>query len=144
MLSFINGSDTTKIGVGLTGIGSFFFILGIVMLLDSVLLTMGNVLFIVGIGMIMGPHRSLKFFYSRRRASFFFFLGVFLVVMKWCFVGLIIQGFGMLNLFRNFVPMLLNVLGSIPFIGPVFNSLFFRNGKNVVNGDAQRSGGRNV
>lgn len=144
MNSLLNGSDATKIGVGLTGLGIFFFFLGLVLLLDSVLLTMGNLLFIVGISMIMGPSRSMKFFYFRRRASFFFFLGVFLVLMRWCLLGLTIQGFGMLNLFRNFIPMLLSVLGSIPFIGSIFNSSIFHKFKHVVNADAQRSGGRNV
>lgn len=143
MNGILNGSDGTKIGVGLTGLGVFFFGLGVVMLLDSVLLTMGNILFIAGIVMIMGLHRSMKFFYSRRRASLFFFLGVLLVLMKWCFFGLIIQGFGMLNLFRNFIPLLLKVLGSIPFIGPFFN-LLSSSDKHVMNADAQKSGAWNV
>lgn len=144
MDGFFNGSDATKIGVGLTGLGVFFFGLGVLMLLDSVLLTMGNILFIAGIIMIMGLHRSMKFFYSRRRASFFFFLGVLLVLVKWCFLGLIVQGFGMLNLFRNFIPLLLKVLGSIPVVGPFLNYLFSPSTQNAVNADAQKSGSWNV
>eukprot|EP00796_Vickermania_ingenoplastis_P001852 gene1852-1131_t len=122
MDSLYNWNDMTKIGVGLTGLGIFFFGLGIVMLLDSVLLTMGNLLFIAGIAVVMGPKRFTNFFRLRMRASTFFFAGVFFVLMRWCWLGLMLQGFGALNLFGNFIPMVLRVLESMPLIGSFMSS----------------------
>ncbi|CUF39495.1 membrane-associated protein, putative [Bodo saltans] len=121
MDSLYNWNDGTKIGVALTGLGIFFSGLGIVFFLDSALLTMGNLLFVAGVALVMGPARCKSFFLDRRRmrASICFFLGIFLVMLGWCFIGLIIQGFGGLNLFGNFFPMVVRVLESMPVIGNV-------------------------
>ncbi|ORC92758.1 putative to be involved in ER-Golgi transport [Trypanosoma theileri] len=122
MDSLYNWNDSTKIGVALTGLGAFFTFLGIIMLLDSVLLTMGNILFVAGVALVMGPKRFKAFFLARRRASGCFFVGILLIIAGFCFTGLIIQGFGALNLFGNFFPMIARVLESVPFLGPVMLS----------------------
>lgn len=122
MDSLYNWSDATKIGVALTGLGVFFTLMGVVMLLDSILLTMGNVFFVAGVAMVMGPTRCRTFFVARRRASICFFVGMLCVLFRWCFIGLCIEGFGALNLFGNFFPMIARVLESMPVIGPVMLS----------------------
>ncbi|CCW69572.1 unnamed protein product [Phytomonas sp. Hart1] len=122
MDSLYRWSDTTKIGVALTGLGFFFSALGFIMFLDSVLLTMGNILFVVGVALVMGPLRFKNFFLARCRASTCFFVGILLVLLGWCFLGLLIQGFGALNLFGNFFPMVTRVLESLPVIGPIILS----------------------
>lgn len=126
MDSLYNWSDTTKIGVALTGLGVFFTLMGIVLLLDSILLTMGNVFFVAGVVMVMGRTRCKNFFVSRRRASTCFFLGMLLVLLRWCFIGLCIEGFGALNLFGNFFPMIARVLESMPIIGPIMMTYPFQ------------------
>ncbi|KEG14171.1 putative to be involved in ER-Golgi transport [Trypanosoma grayi] len=122
MDSLYNWNDSTKIGVALTGLGAFFTFLGVIMLLDSALLTMGNILFVAGVALVMGPRRFQSFFLSRRRASGCFFVGMLLIIMGFCFVGLLLQGFGALNLFGNFFPMVARVLESVPLLGPVMLS----------------------
>nr|CCC94285.1 putative predicted to be involved in ER-Golgi transport [Trypanosoma congolense IL3000] len=122
MDSLYHWNDSTKLGVALTSLGAFFNFLGIIMFLDSVLLTMGNVLFVAGIALVMGPNRFKSFFLYRRRASGCFFFGMFLIVMKFSLLGLLVQGFGGLNLFGNFFPMIARVLESFPLIGPVMLS----------------------
>lgn len=122
MDSLHSWSDTTKIGVMLTGLGVLFSLLGVVFLLDSVLLTMGNVLFVAGVALVMGPRRFNSFFLSRRRASVCFFVGMLLVLLGWCLVGLFVEGFGALNLFGNFFPMAARVLEMAPIIGPIMLS----------------------
>jgi hypothetical protein len=121
MDSLYNWNDGTKIGVALTGLGLFFTVLGVVFFLDSALLTMGNLLFVAGVALVMGPARCKSFFLDRRRlrASACFFAGIFLVMVGWCFIGLMIQGFGGLNLFGNFFPMVVRVLESMPVVGSV-------------------------
>lgn len=122
MDSLYSWSDTTKIGVALTVMGMIFFLLGVLLLLDRTLLTMGNILFVAGIGLVMGHVRFKKFFLKRLRASVCFFLGIALVLAGWCITGIIIQGFGALNLFGNFFPMIARVLESVPVIGPIIQS----------------------
>jgi hypothetical protein len=115
-------SDAAKIGVALTSFGLFFMFLGVIFLLDSALLTLGNLLFVAGVVLVMGPQRCRTFFLdpARRRASVCFVVGVFLVMMRWCFFGLIIQGFGALNLFGNFVPVVVMMLEATPVLRPIF------------------------
>ncbi len=122
--SLYDMSDTTKIGVALTAFGSFFFLLGMLMFLDSALLTLGNLLFVSGVVLVMGTHRCRSFFFdrSRLRATSCFFGGILCVMRGWCFVGLMLQGFGGLNLFGNFFPMVVRVLEALPLIGPVILS----------------------
>lgn len=121
MDSLYNWNDATKIGVVLTGLGIFFSFLGIVMLLDSALLTLGNILFVAGVALVMGPARSKSFFLDPRRfrSSICFFFGILLVMWGWCLIGLMVQGFGALNLFGNFFPMVVRVMESMPVIGTV-------------------------
>ena len=129
MDSLYNWNDATKIGVALTGLGVFFSFLGIVMLLDSALLTLGNMLFVAGIALVMGPARCKSFFLEKRRlrSSACFFIGILLVMLGWCLVGLMIQGFGALNLFGNFFPMVVRVFESMPVIGPLLEHPFAQN-----------------
>ena len=124
MDALYNWNDTTKIGVALTALGSFFFFLGVVMLLDSAMLTLGNILFVAGVFLVMGPQRSKGFFFDRRRlrASIPFFFGIFLVLIGHCFLGLIVQGFGGLNLFGNFFPTVIRVLEAMPVIGNILQA----------------------
>lgn len=121
MENFYNPGDLAKIGVMLTGFGCFFFLIGFMMALDSAMLTVGNLLFVAGVALTMGPQRCKNFFLDkrRRRPSICFFIGIVLVMVRWCFLGLLIQGFGGLNLFGNFVPMVIRVLESMPIIGPI-------------------------
>lgn len=122
MDSLYNWSDATKMGVGLTALGTFFTFFGIIMLLDRVLLTMGNLLFVGGVALIMGTQRFSSFFTKRRRASGCFFFGMVLVLAGWCLLGLLLQGFGALNLFGNFFPVIARVLEAAPLIGPAMRS----------------------
>ena len=124
MDSLYNPGDATKIGVLLTGFGGFFFFMGIVMVLDSSLLTLGNILFVAGVSLTMGPHRCKSFFLEKKRmrSSICFFVGILLVMLGWCFFGLIIQMFGALNLFGNFFPMVVRLLESLPLLGPLMRS----------------------
>lgn len=124
MDSLYNPGDLTKLGVLLTGFGIFFSFIGVLMFLDSAMLTIGNLLFVAGVALVMGPQRCRGFFFDRRRAraSICFFLGIVLVVFGHCLIGIVIQGFGGLNLFGNFFPMVVRMLETLPLIGPLMRS----------------------
>ncbi|CAG8522181.1 26514_t:CDS:2 [Dentiscutata erythropus] len=94
-------SDTQKIGVGLTAFGSFFMLLGVLLLFDGGLLAIGNILFISGITLI---------------------IGVLLVFIKWPVLGMVIELFGFLNLFGDFFPVVISFLRKLPVIGSLLNA----------------------
>ena len=50
-----------EFGVSFTAGGIFFFVFGIMTFFDSALLALGNVLFIIGITLIIGPQRTIAF-----------------------------------------------------------------------------------
>ncbi|KAL6511131.1 Golgi Transport [Orobanche gracilis] len=64
MLSF-EMNDRKKIGLGLTGFGIFFSILGIIFFFDKGLLAMGNILFLSGVTLTIGLKSSMQFFIKR-------------------------------------------------------------------------------
>ncbi|CAE6493701.1 unnamed protein product [Rhizoctonia solani] len=94
-------SDGQKIGVGLTSFGVFFMFLGVMLFFDGGLLALGNILFVSGLTLIIGPTKTFYFFARKQklRGTICFVTGILLVFFKWPFVGMIIETFGFLNLF---------------------------------------------
>eukprot|EP00992_Anisonema_acinus_P012978 TRINITY_DN8479_c0_g1_i2.p1 TRINITY_DN8479_c0_g1~~TRINITY_DN8479_c0_g1_i2.p1 ORF type:complete len:103 (+),score=20.82 TRINITY_DN8479_c0_g1_i2:66-374(+) len=62
MLMFGGMSDNKKIGIGLTLSGCLFTFLGVVLFFDSLLLTMGNILFLAGVALAIGARKAAAFF----------------------------------------------------------------------------------
>ncbi|XP_064824018.1 vesicle transport protein GOT1A-like isoform X2 [Oncorhynchus masou masou] len=100
-------TETQKIGVGLTGFGLFFLLFGVLLYFDSVLLAFGNVLFLTGLMFIIGLRRSVGFFFQRQklRGSTFFLGGVALVLFRWPIIGMAVESYGFVLLFRSFFPV---------------------------------------
>jgi hypothetical protein len=101
-----------EIGVGLTGAGCLFFVLGTMLLLDRALLTLGNILFVSGVVLIIGPMRAASFFAQprRRKGAVCFFAGIALVLWGWTIVGMGVEAFGFVNLFGDFFPLALAIV----------------------------------
>ena len=56
------------------------------------------------------------------RGTICFFLGLGLVVyMRWGLIGIILEGFGFLNLFGNFLPVVLTVCRQVPFLATILD-----------------------
>ena len=53
-------SDSQKIGIGLTGFGSVFLFLGMILFFDRVLLAFGNILFVAGLACLIGFQRTYR------------------------------------------------------------------------------------
>ena len=52
--------DRRKIDLGLTGFGVFFMFLGCLFFFDRGFLAMGNLLFLSGVTMIIGPRSTVR------------------------------------------------------------------------------------
>ncbi|RDD43137.1 Vesicle transport protein GOT1A [Trichoplax sp. H2] len=96
-------TDTQKIGIGVTAFGMFFLFLGMLMLFDKALLAVGNILFLSGIGMVIGLARTYSFFFQRHKmkGTVCFFLGIVIVIFGWPVVGMVIEAYGFFLLFRQ-------------------------------------------
>jgi hypothetical protein len=80
-------------------------ILGIILFFDGGLLAIGNILYLFGITLIIGIQKTIQFFMRKEkiRGTLCFFIGVFLVFLKYAFIGVVIEVFGFVNLFGYFM-----------------------------------------
>ncbi|XP_033939707.1 vesicle transport protein GOT1A [Pseudochaenichthys georgianus] len=120
-------TELQKIGIGVMGFGLFFLLFGVLLYFDSVLLAFGNILFLTGLALIIGFRRTAHFFFQRQkfRGSLFFLGGVTLVLCRWAVIGMLVESYGFVLLFRSFFPMALGFLMSavnIPFLSAYFSS----------------------
>lgn len=112
-----------EIGVGLTGFGSLFLFLGILLFFDTALLALGNILFLSGITLLIGFRKTILFFRRRNkwRGTICFLGGIILVLLKYPIIGMLIELFGIINLFGNFFPVVLTIVKQLPIIGNILN-----------------------
>ena len=78
---------------------------------------MGNILFLIGITLLLGPQRTFVFFARRNKwkGTLAFWAGVLLILMRWPLIGFAVEMFGIFVLF------------GVSFI--LLPSLFIRSGK---------------
>lgn len=112
-----------EFGVAFTFGGFLFFLFGVLTLFDRALLALGNILFLIGLLLIIGPHKTYNFFTrpTKRRGSLFFCVGIIMILLKWTFAGFIIESLGIIGLFGDFFAIIVQFLRSLPVIGPVLS-----------------------
>ncbi|KAF7988481.1 hypothetical protein HCN44_001054 [Aphidius gifuensis] len=134
-------SDTQKIGVGLAGFGMFFLFLGVLLLFDKGLLAIGNLLFISGLGCVIGPKRTFSFFFQKHKlkGSLAFLGGIVIVLIGWPIVGMIIETYGFVILFSGFLPVAVNFLRRVPILGTFLNMPGVSKILDMIAGDSNRT-----
>ena len=109
----------SEIGVGLAGFGVAFLFLGVCLLFDKGLLAIGNVrsavaprsslistslqiLFLSGLACVIGLERTFRFFFQwhKARGSGAFFGGIVIVLFGWPIIGMCVELYGFVVLFR--------------------------------------------
>jgi len=112
-------SDMQKIGVVFCSGGSIFLFFGVLMFFDRAMLAMGNILFLIGLPLILGPAKTLTFFARRQKltGTLTFALGIFLILFRWPLTGFCVELYGLFVLFGDFLVTLGTFAGGIPVIG---------------------------
>ena len=123
MPSIIKNGDR-KIGIMLLSFGAFFTVSGVFLFFHKTLLRLGNLLFIAGVPMFIGPGRTAGYFLQPRkaRATVFLAFGIILVFIGWPILGMALEIFGLLNLFGNMIPMAMVILRQMPIVGGLFKA----------------------
>ncbi|SCU98640.1 LAMI_0F15654g1_1 [Lachancea mirantina] len=116
-------SESQKFGVAFTFGGCLFFLFGVLTFFDRALLALGNILFLIGLLLIIGVQKTLNFFTrpTKRRGSVFFCLGLVMILSKWTFTGFVIESVGIIALFGDFFAVVVQFLRSLPVIGPLLS-----------------------
>mmetsp|Transcript_19654 Transcript_19654/g.61649 ORF Transcript_19654/g.61649 Transcript_19654/m.61649 type:complete len:139 (+) Transcript_19654:119-535(+) len=117
--------DNKKIGIGLCGIGLACVVLGVFLLFERTLLALGNVAFLMGLAMLLGPSKAVRFFVRREKwkGSSAYFVGIVLIVVGWSFCGFVVEMYGVWKLFAAFLPNVITSLKmTVPFAGTVLNT----------------------
>jgi hypothetical protein len=113
-----------QLGAILLGIGMLLTFMGMMLFFEGNLLRLGNICTILGIPLLIGPSRVKSFFLkeSRIQASVITSLGILLVFTGRPRLGILLEIFGLLNLFGNMLPFLLVLAKKLPIIGDVISS----------------------
>ncbi|XP_017120590.1 vesicle transport protein GOT1B [Drosophila elegans] len=137
----IEVTDLQKIGIGLAGFGISFLFLGMLLLFDKGLLAIGNILFISGLGCVIGVERTLRFFFQRHKVkgTTAFFGGIVIVLLGFPIIGMIIESYGFFALFSGFFPVAINFLGRVPVLGSLLNLPFLQKIVQKLGGDGNRT-----
>ncbi|KAF2019684.1 Got1-domain-containing protein [Aaosphaeria arxii CBS 175.79] len=113
-------TDTQKIGVAFCSGGGFFLMGGVMMFFDRSMLAMGNILFLIGLTLIIGFQKTAIFFARRQKwkGTAAFVAGIALILLRWPFFGFLIELYGILVLFGDFFATIAGFVGNIPVVGP--------------------------
>ncbi|TGJ82472.1 hypothetical protein E0Z10_g6299 [Xylaria hypoxylon] len=123
-------SDNQKIGVVFCSGGGFFLIGGVLLFFDRAMLAMGNILFLIGLTIIIGPQKTLLFFARRQKAkgTAAFFAGLLLILFRWPLIGFFVELYGIVILFGDFLGTIAGFARNVPVIGPYIGILVDRIG----------------
>lgn len=112
-------SELKKVGIGLVGCGILFTFLGVVLFFDKGLLALGNIFCLSGVAFLLGWRSMWRLFTSKTnyKGTIPFFVGLFLIFVRWPIIGIIIQLYGAIVLFSGFWASVKVFLYQIPVVG---------------------------
>lgn len=111
-------------------VGGLFLVGGVMLFFDRAMLAMGNILFLIGLTIIIGPQKTFFFFARKQKAkgTAAFFAGLTLILIKWTFIGFIVEAYGIAVLFGDFLGTIAGFARGLPVIGPYIGMLADRIG----------------
>ncbi|OAA61369.1 Got1 family protein [Cordyceps fumosorosea ARSEF 2679] len=78
------------------------------------------ILFLIGLTIIIGPQKTLAFFARKQKAkgTAAFFAGLILILLRWTIIGFLVEGYGIVILFGDFLGTIAGFARGIPVVGP--------------------------
>lgn len=89
-----------------------------------------QILFLIGLTIIIGPQKTLLFFARKQKAkgTAAFFAGLALILLRWTFIGFFVEAYGIIILFGDFFGTIAGFARNIPVVGPYIGMLVDRTG----------------
>ena len=102
--------------------GGIISALGITLFFNKMLMRLGNILFVIGVPITIGPGRTIGYFLQpkKARATGCLAFGIFLVLVGHPIIGIAMEIFGLFNLFGNMFPFAMMMLKNLPVVGGLF------------------------
>lgn len=84
------------------------------------MLAMGNVLFLIGLTIIIGPAKTALFFARRQKlkGTAAFAGGIMLILLRWPLIGFLVELYGIFVLFGDFLGTIASFMRNMPVVGP--------------------------
>lgn len=113
-----------KSGFLLLSAGGSITVLGASLFFNKTLMRLGNLFFICGVPLVVGPSRTVGYFMKpeKLRSTVCLVAGIMLVWVGWPILGILLEVFGLLNLFGNMFPLVFTVVKQMPVIGPLLKA----------------------
>lgn len=79
-----------------------------------------QILFLIGLTVIIGPAKTLLFFARRQKlkGTAAFFGGLVLILLRWPLIGFLIELYGIMVLFGDFLGTIGAFARNVPVVGP--------------------------
>nr|VDD17002.1 unnamed protein product [Brassica rapa] len=98
-------TEQKKVGLGLIGFGLSFSFLGVILYFDRGLLALGNLFWLIGVGLLLGWQSTWRLFtnVNNLKGTVCFVLGLFLIFVRWPIIGIVLETYGCIVLFGFFI-----------------------------------------
>jgi hypothetical protein len=82
-------------------------------------LTFAQILFLIGLTIIIGPSKTAVFFARKQKlkGTAAFFGGLALIVLRWPLIGFLVELYGILVLFGDFLGTIAGFARNVPVVG---------------------------
>ncbi|KAJ5469281.1 hypothetical protein N7539_008899 [Penicillium diatomitis] len=95
-------------------------------------LAMGNILFLIGLTLIIGVQKTIVFFTrpQKLKGTAGFCAGIILILLRWPLIGFFVELYGLFILFGDFLVTIGQFAGNIPVVGT-----YIRRGLEILAGE---------
>ncbi|KAI9803110.1 MAG: Golgi Transport [Piccolia ochrophora] len=96
-----------------------------------------QILFVLGLTLIIGPQKTLLFFARRQKlkGTAAFVAGILLILFRWALVGFLVELYGIFILFGDFFGTIAGFARNIPVVGPYLGMILDRIGASRRNAE---------
>ena len=126
-------TDIVIIGSGMAGISAALYGIGILLLFDRALLILGNILFLIGLYILVGFQETIMFFGRRIKGTIALIAGLVFIGIRFKILGTLFQLYGVYDFFKKKILDLLGYFEFVPIIGPYIKKL--RQNTNIKKSD---------
>lgn len=79
-----------------------------------------QILFLIGLTIIIGPSKTALFFARKQKlkGTAAFFAGLLLILLKWPLIGFLVELYGIMVLFGDFLGTIASFARNVPVVGP--------------------------